>query len=92
MRKSCETCYHHYHNKHTLTICRHALKCDDHCMWQPYTNADWLRTIRDEKLARFLCSVTADCDECIVSSMCEKGNNGFSRWLDKRREDESESS
>ena len=94
MEKHCETCYHHYHNKHTNTICRHALMCDKHDKWEPYTNGDWIRTINNEELARFLCKLsghyTCDNGYCIAKDYCHGGSDAFYQWLNEAKEDEDE--
>ena len=94
MEETCTTCYHHYHNKHTMTICRHALMCNDHDKWEPYTNGDWIRTASNEDLAQFLCSVS-DCSICAAYWKCSKENvyneYGYEMWLNDRKESEDES-
>ena len=92
MEKTCKTCYHYYHNKHTHTICRHALMCDKHNKWEPYTNGDWLRTANDEELAEFLCNIVHHgCKHCIADGVCKSTSIGFNNWLEIRKEIEDES-
>ena len=81
MEKKCTTCYHHYHNKHTMTICRHALMCNNHDKWEPYTNGDWIRTANDDELARFLTHVA----KFVISD-----DNHFKWWVQERKENDDE--
>ena len=92
MEKKCTTCYHYYHDKHTHTICRHALMCNQHDKWESYTNGDWIRTSNDEELAQFLCNILKrGCGLCIADDWCEWGHNGFIDWLQERKVENHES-
>ena len=45
------------------------------------TNADRIRAMSDWELARFLCDLRKDCDECPAESFCYKGHTGMQDWL-----------
>ena len=91
MDKNCTTCFNHYHNKHTNSICNMALRCDGHSLWEPYTNADWIKTANIAELSEFLCNVGDICPACIAKEYCSVGDNGFTNWLKERKVDEDES-
>lgn len=95
MEKTCNTCFHYYHNKHTNSICRHALMCNKHDKWEPYTNGDWIRTASDDELAEFLCKTTGNgmtqCGTCIAADYCTFNHTGYADWLKKRKESDDES-
>lgn len=57
----------------------------------PQTNADRIRAMSDEELAKWLCSIsTAECCErsCPARDMCDLGDNGLIKWLKQPVEDE----
>ena len=48
------------------------------------TNADSIRAMSDEELAKWLCSIsTAECCDrsCPARNMCDLGDNGLIKWL-----------
>lgn len=57
------------------------------CCWYnapPPTNADRIRAMSDEELAKWLCSIsTAECCDrsCPARDMCDLGENGLIKWL-----------
>jgi hypothetical protein len=57
----------------------------------PQTNADRIRAMSDEELAKWLCSIsTAEgCDRsCPARDMCDLGDNGLIKWLKQPAEEE----
>ena len=51
---------------------------------EPITNADRIRAMTDEELAKWLCSIsTAECCDrsCLARYMCDLGDNGLIKWL-----------
>lgn len=49
------TCYHHHHKHNDNIKCDHMLMCHDHDKWIPCTNGDYIRSMNDEELGRWLC-------------------------------------
>ena len=50
----------------------------------PPTNADHIRSLSDEELARALCAIAGShgCDgECVGLPYCQPGHNGMIDWL-----------
>ena len=45
------------------------------------TNADRIRSMTDEKLAKFLCDVNHECYQCPAEDLCTNGSNGMIKWL-----------
>lgn len=45
------------------------------------TNADRIRAMSDEELAKFLCRNMQDCSVCPGTKYCSFGHNGFVKWL-----------
>lgn len=48
------------------------------------TNADMIRSMNDEELAEWLCSLmTADCcdQRCPARDICNLGDNGLAKWI-----------
>ncbi len=50
------------------------------------TNAEKIRTMNDENLAKFLCNICKDfdidsCIGCVAYSYCKPGHNGMIDWL-----------
>ena len=48
------------------------------------TNADWIRAMSDDELAKWLCGIsTAECCDisCPGRDLCERGKNGMEKWL-----------
>ena len=48
------------------------------------TNADLIRAMSDEELAKWLCGIsTAECCDrsCPARDMCDLGDNGLIKWL-----------
>ena len=57
--------------------------CDDYLDHEP-TNADRIRAMSDEELAKWLCGIsTAECCDrsCPARDMCDIGDNGMIKWL-----------
>lgn len=57
----------------------------------PQTNADSIRAMSDEELAKWLCSIsTAECCDrsCPARDMCDFGDNGLIKWLQQPVEGE----
>ena len=88
MERTCTTCYHHYHSKHTNTICRHTLMCNQYDKWEPYTNGDWIRTMSDKELADFLSKLGIECRKCTQHPVCR---DDFETWVQEHKEDSDES-
>ena len=57
-------------------------RCD---FFQTATNADRIRRMNDDELAKFLCDMVnrteGACNECVAYEYCEKGPTGFLDWL-----------
>lgn len=53
----------------------------------PKTNADRIRSMADEELAKFLCCMNHECYECPGDEMCSNGENGMLRWLKEEAKD-----
>ena len=54
------------------------------------SNADRIRAMSDEELAKWLCSIaTAECCEtsCPGRELCSKGHNGLMDWLKQPAEE-----
>ena len=54
--------------------------------FQTATNADSIRRMTDDELAKFLCNIAVNpgrgmCELCIAASNCRPGHNGFRDWL-----------
>ena len=87
IEKKCTTCYHNYHNKHTVAVCRHALMCHGHDKWIPCTNGDYIRQMTDCELAEFLClcqiSDNGDegCEYCFATAYCSQDHRGLIEWI-----------
>ena len=51
------------------------------------TNADRIRAISDEELAKFLCELRSSesygfpCSECVAEEFCHDGHTGMIDWL-----------
>lgn len=57
---------------------------------KPMTNADLIRVMSDEEIARFICRKTTDC-KCPGEDLCCFGDgeaNGMVKWLKQPAEDE----
>ena len=52
---------------------------------KPQTNADRIRAMTDEELARFLCAYTYGCEKCAAEKFCGEGHNGWLKWLKQER-------
>ena len=49
---------------------------------EPITNADRIRAMSDEELAKFLCSIlNCESGKCPGIAYCASGNNGCADWL-----------
>ena len=84
IEKTCNTCYHYYHNKHTVAVCRHALMCHEHDKWEPCTNGDYIRNcMNDEELVTFLCETSTCQGDCPVRYKCTCENNGYKAWINE---------
>lgn len=61
---------------------------------QPMTNADRIRTMSDDRLARFLCdfrscdSIEHPCEGCNAEPYCHTGHMGMIDWLRKPAEED----
>lgn len=53
------------------------------------TNGEKLRSMSDEDLAQFLCSLipTDNCGRCYAKDFCFLGRNGFEEWLKKEADE-----
>lgn len=57
---------------------------------KPQTNADRIRAMSDEELAKWLCSIlTAECCDrsCPARYMCDFDDNGLIKWLKQPAEE-----
>ena len=55
-----------------------------------FTNADRIRAMSDEELAKWLCDIsTAECCDrsCPARGMCDIGDNGMIKWLKQPAEE-----
>lgn len=92
IKKNCRTCYHKYHKKYYKELCDHVLECQPNKnqvppKWIPCTNGDYIRSMNDEELGRWLCD-TGDCSPyCAGYSICGNGEKGTTIWLTKEMED-----
>ena len=56
------------------------------------TNADYLRSISDDELAKILCAMVSppnkavNCGICIAADYCRMGHTGFIDWLKQEAE------
>ena len=57
-------------------------ECED---FKPETNADKVRAMSDEELAKFLCA-TVNCGTCRAQEFCRTGHNGWLDWLKQEAE------
>ena len=56
----------------------------------PMTNADRIRSMSDEELAEWLCSLmTAECcdQRCPARDICNLGDNGLVKWMKQPAEE-----
>lgn len=93
MRKTCETCKHDdkdYPSYPYKTPCNECVFGADNVPdkweaaehYEPDTNADRIRSMSDEELAKFLCrNMTQDCSVCPGAKYCSKGHTGLIKWL-----------
>lgn len=53
------------------------------------TNGEKLRSMSDEDLAQFLCSLipAENCGICYARDFCFCGNNGFEEWMKKEADE-----
>ena len=51
------------------------------------TNADRIRAMTDEELAKFLCWLNVECYQCPGEDMCSIGQNGMLIWLKEETKD-----
>lgn len=57
----------------------------------PMTNADHIRAMSDEELARWICSImTAECcdQRCPARDICNLGDNGLAKWMKQPAEED----
>ncbi len=60
-----------------------------------FTNADRIRVMSDEELAKFLCDIRSkrssrySCEGCVAEEFCHDGHNGMIDWLQQPAEEES---
>lgn len=57
------------------------------------TNADRIRAMSDEELAKFLCDIREkgscdSCEACVAPRYCHSGHNGFADWLQQPAQEE----
>lgn len=57
---------------------------------KPMTNAGRIRSMTDEELSKFLCSmfVNGSCCYCIAEQYCEYGHTGMIDWLQQEATDD----
>lgn len=82
LKKTCETCYYNQRDCSYLlgANCLQYGLCD----WEPYTNADHIKSMCLTDLAKFLCNF-ANCDYCPASGRCDVvESSGFRKWLNER--------
>lgn len=82
LKKTCETCYYNQRDCSYLL----SANCLQYglCDWEPYTNADHIKSMCLTDLAKFLCSF-GDCECCPAREHCEyEERNGFIVWLNER--------
>lgn len=48
-------------------------------------NIERLLTSTPDQIGRFLCGLIVDCDDCpaFIFARCNKGENGFLKWLEE---------
>lgn len=64
---------------------------DGPCADEVLTNADRIRSMTDEQLAEWLCSLmTADCcdQRCPARDICSLGDNGLVKWMKQPAEED----
>ena len=101
MHKICKECanYDHKNLKHTKAcgncVTEHYKDGteSDPSNWRalPQTNADRIRSMSDEELAKWLCGIsTAECCDrsCPARDMCDFGDSGMIKWLKQPAEGE----
>lgn len=57
----------------------------------PMTNADRIRAMSDEELAKWICSImTAECcdQRCPARDICNLGDNGLVKWMKQPAEED----
>lgn len=57
----------------------------------PMTNADRIRAMTDEELAKWICSImTAECcdQRCPARDICNLGDNGLVKWMKQPAEED----
>jgi hypothetical protein len=60
------------------------------CPDETPSNADHIRAMSDEELARWICSImTAECcgQRCPARDICNLGDNGLVKWMKQPEED-----
>ena len=68
-------------------------KFNQHVLLQPMTNADRIRAMSDEELAKFICARVENCSapRCPGAGLCVLGDgysNGVKKWLQQPAEEE----
>ena len=60
----------------------HCSNCSHNAVdnFEKMTNADHIRSMTDEELSIFLCTISS-CSSCIAADFCRNGNNGMIEWL-----------
>ena len=69
------------------SLCKRLEKAENR---NPQTNADRIRAMSDEELAKWLCSIlTAECCDrsCPARYMCDFNDNGLIKWLKQPAEE-----
>lgn len=68
-------------------------KCDEWPDPVPMTNADRIRAMSDEELAKFLCTIRSSqsygfpCSYCVAEEFCHDGHTGMIDWLQQPAEE-----
>lgn len=88
-----------FHSEHFVnndgTIVTHTTKCEtcngERYITVPMTNADRIRSMNDEELAEWMCSLmTAECcdQRCPARDICNLGDNGLVKWMKQPAEED----
>lgn len=75
-----------YSTKGILSYCVDG-PCDDEVL----TNADHIRSMSDEELAEWICSImTAECcdQRCPGRDICTPGSNGLVKWMKQQAKED----
>lgn len=89
MYKTKDGKYLKYSDNNVLSFC-----IDGPCPDEAQTNADRIRAMTDEELAKFLCDFRTEsagdhyCAGCKAESYCRTGHNGMIDWLQQPAKEE----